>query len=70
MHCIYVSGSYMHNNDRPRGARTQATAGASTSRGRQPQARSRQAPVHLTTIIEFILFFLYLNYDHWMCIKL
>jgi hypothetical protein len=26
--------------------------------------------VHLTTILEFILFFLYLNYDPWMCIKL
>jgi hypothetical protein len=28
------------------------------------------APVHLTTILEFILFFLYLIYDSWMCIKL
>jgi hypothetical protein len=27
-------------------------------------------PVHLTTILEFILFFLYLNYNPWMCIKL
>jgi hypothetical protein len=32
--------------------------------------RSRQVSVHLTTILEFILFFLYINYDPWMCIKL
>jgi hypothetical protein len=30
----------------------------------------RQAPVHLTTILEFILFFFYLIYDSWMCVRL
>jgi hypothetical protein len=30
---------------------------------------SRQAPVHLTTFVEFCLSF-YLIYDSWMCIRL
>jgi hypothetical protein len=41
--------------DRPRGARTQGTVRASTSQGHLPRGRARQAPVHLTIIIEFCL---------------
>jgi hypothetical protein len=42
--------------DRPRGVRTRGTARASISQGHR--ARARQAPVHLTTILEFILSFI------------
>jgi hypothetical protein len=57
MHCIFVSVSYLHICDRSHGARTRGAAGAST-------------PVHLTIILEIVLFFFYLVYDYWMCIKL
>jgi hypothetical protein len=70
MHCIYVSVSYLHICDRSRGTSTHGATGASTSRDRWLRARSRQAPVHLTIILEFIfLFFFYLVYNSWMRIK-
>jgi hypothetical protein len=42
---------------------------ASTNRDRWLRARPRQAPIHLTAILEFVLFFFYLNYVSWMCIR-
>jgi hypothetical protein len=38
--------------DRPCGARTRGTAGASTRRGREPRAGPRQPLVHLTIFLE------------------
>jgi hypothetical protein len=56
---IYVSVSYLHIYDRSRGARTRGTIGASISQGRWLRAKPRQAPMHLTKILEFILSHLY-----------
>jgi hypothetical protein len=70
IHYIHVGISYLHiaiDHAEQGRAEPPEPAPVETADYEQDQ---RQALVHLTTILEFVLFFFYLNCVSWMCIKL
>jgi hypothetical protein len=77
MHCTILIVVILCIYGRSRKAKDGNPSGASPTGVGGPQVTSYKdanivvikASVHLTTIIEFILFFFHLTYDSWMCIS-